>query len=42
MNFDYKIDRNSKNENRKIDFSFDSALWAFYMKDMQCPETIDK
>ena len=32
MNFEYKIDLNSKNKNRIIDFSFDSALFASFMK----------
>merc|ERR1719154_769872 len=33
MNFQYKIDHNSKkNKNLKSDFSFDSALWASFMK----------
>ena len=35
MNFQYKIDQNSKNENRKNlkhNFSVDSTLWAPFMK----------
>ena len=35
MNFQYKIDHNSKTKNRKnlkYDFSFDSTLWASFMK----------
>ena len=31
MNFDYKIDHNSKNRNRKIDFSFVSVHCASFM-----------
>ena len=32
INFEYKIDHNSKNKNRKIDFSFVSAHCASSIK----------
>ena len=31
VNFEFKINHNSKNENRKIDFSFVSAYFAYFM-----------
>ena len=32
INFQFKIDQNSNNKNLKYDFSFDSTLWASFMK----------